>query len=109
MAGFELFFRIAVKEPGIPMLEHDILMFGEETRDVVCVEVLGGEVVEAGVFADFVEEEEHVCGAVLWGFWGCVGRIVDVFVEEVVAAGGEAEGFHCNRGRREFEGVAEVD
>ena len=70
---------------------------------------MGGEIVEAGVFADFVEEEEHVCGGVLGGFgWG-VGWVVDVFVEEVVAAGGEAEGFHCDGGGGEFEGVAEVD
>ena len=70
------------------MLEHSILMFGKETRDVICVEILCGEIVEAGVFADFVEEEEHVCGGVLWGFGGCINRVVDVFVEEVVAAGG---------------------
>ena len=29
LAGFELLFRVAVEEPGVPMLEHYILVFGE--------------------------------------------------------------------------------
>lgn len=68
---------------------------------------MGEEAGEALVLGDIVEDGEGERGFVAGGA-GVAGG-VDVFVEGVVEAGSEGEGFHGDGAGVELVGVAEVD